>query len=250
MKYSFDLRGKRAVVTGGAGDIGFAIAQTLYEHGATVSVIDLKRKMPEKMKEDSSFFCVEADLSVRENCRQAYRQAKDQMSGIDILVNAAGIIRRENAENFSEKDWDEVIDLNLNTTFLFCQMAGRDMLEQRSGRIINIASMNAFDGGKRVCSYSASKGAVALLTKALCNEWSGKGVNVNAIAPGYIKTQINTYYRTPAGAEAEHMINSRIAMGRWGNPEDLSGPALFLASDAADYISGIILPVDGGYQAN
>lgn len=110
--------------------------------------------------------------------------------------------------------------------------------------------MNAYDGGKRICSYSASKGAVVLLTKALSNEWSGKGINVNAIAPGYIETQINTYYRTPDGAEAQQMITNRIPMGRWGTPEDIAGTALFLSSNASDYVTGVVLPVDGGYQAN
>ncbi len=250
MKFAFDLSGKRAVITGGASGIGKAIAETLRAHGAVTTIIDLHAQEGILQNEAPLCYGVQADLSCRDACRDAMAAAIRYMGGVDILVNCAGIIRREDAENFSEKDWDEVINLNLSTTFVMCQLAGREMIRQGHGKIINIASMNAFDGGKRICSYAASKGAVVLLTKSLTNEWCGKGVNINAIAPGYIETPINTFYRTPEGAEAQAAITARIPKGRWGTPADIAGTALFLASDAADYVSGAVIPVDGGYQAN
>lgn len=250
MKFTFDLQGKRAIVTGGASGIGRAIAETFHDHGATVAIIDLQAPCGKLQYESPQVFCITADLSLRQNCRRAVEEAVQLMGGVDILVNCAGIIRRDDAENFSEKDWDDVINLNLSTTFIMCQTVGREMLQQGFGKIINIASMNAFDGGKRICSYAASKGAVVLLTKSLTNEWCGKGINVNAIAPGYIETPINTFYRTPAGESAQAVITARIPKGRWGTPADLAGTALFLASDASNYISGAVIPVDGGYQAN
>ena len=255
MYFSFDLTGKKAIITGGAGEIGFAIAETLCAHGADVALIDVSQQTDEKAcelkrKSDGKAYAVVADLKDRESIRSGFQACLADIGGVDILVNAAGIIRREDAEYYTERDWDDTLAVNLTATYLFSQLAARVMLKKGAGRIINIASMNCFDGGRRICAYAASKGAVALFTKSCSNEWAGKGINVNAIAPGYIATQINTFYRTPEGAEQNRIITERIPCGRWGKPGDICGAALFLASSAADYISGIIMPVDGGYQGN
>jgi 2-deoxy-D-gluconate 3-dehydrogenase len=253
MRNLFDLTNRKAIITGGAGDIGFEITKLLNTYGAKTVIIDkdintLTKAHSLNTDNLTSSYGVIADLRLTSSIRDSFSKAQTILNGLDILVNCAGIIRREDAEKIALEEWNEVIEINLNTTFLFCQLAAKIMLKQKYGRIINTGSMNSFDGGVRVASYSASKGAVALLTKALSNEWSGKGINVNAIAPGYIATQINTFYRTPEGADRNRDITNRIPIGRWGKPEDIAGAALFLASDAADYISGIVLPVDGGYQ--
>ena len=162
-------------------------------------------------------------------------------------MNNSGMIRRHKSEEYPLEDWDMVINLNLNTVFQLCQLAGKVMLKQGSGKIINIASMLSFFGGYTVPAYSASKGGVAQLTKALANEWSGKNVQVNAIAPGYMATDINQALMDDAGRS--HEILSRIPAGRWGTPEDMKGIVVFLASAASDYVNGAIIPVDGAYLA-
>ena len=171
----------------------------------------------------------------------------DRWKSIDILVNNAGIIRRNPAAEYSAKDWTDVIEINLNAIFRLCQLAGRHMLAQGSGKIINIASLLAFQGGILVPAYAASKGAVAQLTKALANEWAAKGINVNAIAPGYMATDNTAALR--ADAARSRAILDRIPAGRWGTPEDLAGVAVFLASPASDYLNGHVLVVDGGWMA-
>jgi len=256
MSSTFDLSGKRAIVTGGAGDIGSAISKELRRHGAEVTIIDISSKTAARAEEiaqvpgPGEVHMIQADLSSRDGIREAFSGAMDIMRGVDILVNCAGIIRRCKAEDFSEKDWDEVLEVNLTTTFLFCQLAGREMLKQNYGRIINIASMNSFTGGVLVASYAASKSAVSMVTKSLSNEWAGRGICVNAIAPGYIATQLNTFFhgqdRPEEGKRQYDIITSRIPKGRWGVAEDIAGPAVFLASDAAEYVTGITLCVDGG----
>jgi 2-deoxy-D-gluconate 3-dehydrogenase len=163
------------------------------------------------------------------------------------LVNNAGIIRRADAVDFSEADWDAVVDTNLKSLFFLCQAAGRHMIGQGRGKIVNIASLLSFQGGIRVPSYAAAKSGVAGLTRALANEWAGKSVNVNAIAPGYIAT--NNTAALQADETRNRQIMERIPAGRWGDPADLAGPALFLASAASDYVNGHILAVDGGWLA-
>ncbi|NLI55347.1 MAG: SDR family oxidoreductase [Clostridiales bacterium] len=254
MTYTFDMTGKRAIITGGAGDIGSAIAREMHRLGAEIAIVDVSRNIMEKCREIESdggapVHGITANLLDRGDVRKAFQECLDAMHGVDILVNAAGICRRgESSEEFSEKDWDEVLEINLTGTFLFSQMAGKEMLKNGFGRIINFASMNSFFGGLQIPSYAASKGAVSLITKSLSNEWASKGVTVNAVAPGYIATQLNPFYRTPAGAEQNKIIVSRIPAGRWGKPEDIVGPVLFFASPAADYVTGVTLPVDGGYM--
>jgi len=171
----------------------------------------------------------------------------EKLGRLDILVNNAGIIRRAEAVDFTEEDWDAVIDTNLKSTFFLCQAAGRHMIGQASGKIINIASMLSFQGGIRVSSYTASKSGVAGLTKLLANEWAAKGVQVNAIAPGYIATNNTAALR--ADEVRDKAILDRIPAGRWGDPDDLGGAAVFLASSASDYVNGHILAIDGGWLA-
>jgi 2-deoxy-D-gluconate 3-dehydrogenase len=171
----------------------------------------------------------------------------DDLGGLDILVNNAGIIRRNDALDFTADDWDAVMDTNLKSLFFLCQSAARHMVEQGGGKIINIASMLTFQGGIRVASYTASKSGVGGLTKLLANEWAGKGINVNAIAPGYIATNNTAALQADEKRNAE--ILGRIPSGRWGDPEDLGGAAVFLSSDAAKYVQGHILAVDGGWLA-
>ena len=253
MEYTFDFTGKRAIITGGAGDIGKAIARQMHQQGAEVAIVDISSNMDSICKEIASdggaaVHSVTANLLKRSDIKRGFQACMDAMHGVDILINAAGICRRgASSETFSEKDWDEVLEINLTATFLFSQLAGTEMIKNGFGRIINFASMNCFFGGLQIPSYAASKGAVSLVTKSLSNEWASKGVTVNAVAPGYIETQLNPFYRTPEGAEQNKIIVSRIPAGRWGKPEDIIGPVLFLASSASAYVTGVTLPVDGGY---
>jgi 2-deoxy-D-gluconate 3-dehydrogenase len=188
---------------------------------------------------------VEADLGTIAPVQKVVDETLGAFGRIDILVNNAGIIRRAEAADFSEADWDAVIDTNLKSLFFLCQAAGRHMLGQGSGKIVNIASLLSFQGGIRVPSYAAAKSGVAGLTKALANEWAGRGVNVNAIAPGYIAT--NNTAALQADEARNRQIMERIPAGRWGDPKDIAGAAVFLASPAADYVNGHVLAVDGGW---
>ena len=190
--------------------------------------------------------CVTADLSDPNAATQLVNDAEDALGPIDILVNNAGIIRRAPAADYSDAEWDEVIEVNLSSVFRLCRAAGRGMLQRRSGKIINIASLLTFQGGVRVPAYAAAKGGVAQLTKALANEWAGSGVNVNAIAPGYMVTDNTEALRQDPVRYAD--ITARIPAGRWGDPADLAGAVVFLASNAADYVHGHVLVVDGGWM--
>ena len=176
------------------------------------------------------------------------KAAADRLGGrIDILINAAGINRRYWLEDFPTKDWDEVMKINVNGAVYCTQLVGKYMLAQGYGKVINLASMNSFVSGKRVGAYVASKGAIAQITKAFANEWGDRGVRVNAIAPGYIRTDMTKALQDdPASYQG---ILGRIPEGRWGTPDDLVGPVLLLVSDAADYVNGIVMPIDGGYLA-
>jgi 2-deoxy-D-gluconate 3-dehydrogenase len=244
----FDLSGKVAIVTGANTGIGQAIAVALAEAGAEVALAGRSRadETAEQVRATGRRAAlIEADLSTTAPVQAVVDETLLALGGLDILVNNAGIIRRADAAEFSEADWDAVIDTNLKSLFFLCQAAGRQMIAQGSGKIVNIASLLSFQGGIRVPSYAAAKSGVAGLTKALANEWAGKGVNVNAIAPGYIAT--NNTAALQADETRNRQILERIPAGRWGDPKDIAGAAVFLASPAADYVNGHVLTVDGGW---
>jgi 2-deoxy-D-gluconate 3-dehydrogenase len=250
MTNPFDLTGRVALVTGANTGIGQGIALALAGAGADLAVvghvhpgdtIDKARAMGRRTA------YIEADLLSIEPVGRIVEETLAQLGGLDILVNNAGIIRRADAVEFSEADWDAVMDINVKTVFFLCQAAGRHMLGQGRGKIVNIASMLSFQGGIRVPSYTASKSGVAGITKLLANEWGARGVNVNAIAPGYIATDNTAQLR--ADEARSQAILDRIPAGRWGEPSDLGGAAVFLASSASDYVNGHILAVDGGWLA-
>ncbi|RZF64994.1 2-dehydro-3-deoxy-D-gluconate 5-dehydrogenase KduD [Sphingomonas populi] len=250
MNAMFDLTGKVAVVTGANTGIGQAIALALAEAGADIAAVgrspcDETVAAVQALGRKAVF--VAADLSSIAPVGDIVEQTVAELGGLDILVNNAGIIRRADSVDFTEADWDAVIDTNLKSVFFLCQAAGKHMIRQGRGKIINIASMLTFQGGIRVPSYTASKSGVGGLTKLLANEWSAKGVNVNAIAPGYIATNNTTALRDDEDRNAA--ILARIPAARWGKPSDLGGAAVFLASSASDYVDGHILAVDGGWLA-
>lgn len=244
----FSLAGKAALVTGANTGIGRAIAVALAEAGADVALAGRSRADETAAAVEAlgrKAVLIEADLATTEPVARVVEEALAAFGRLDILVNNAGIIRRADAVDFSEADWDAVIDTNLKSLFFLCQAAGRQMLAQGSGKIVNIASLLSFQGGIRVPSYAAAKSGVAGLTKALANEWAGRGVNVNAIAPGYIAT--NNTAALQADETRNRQILERIPAGRWGDPKDIAGAAVFLASSAADYVNGHVLAVDGGW---
>lgn len=246
----FDLTGKTALVTGGNKGLGKGIAEGLCEAGAKVVILASSEQVYEAAEElrSKGFDAagIRCDLSDEQAVAQAFDKALSTLGGkLDIMVNNAGIQRRHPSEEFPMEDWDAVINVNLRSVFQLCQLAGRNMLENGGGKIINLASMLSYFGGFTVPAYAAAKGGVAQLTKALSNEWAGKGICVNAIAPGYMATQMNT--RLIEDPKRNGEILSRIPMGRWGNEQDVKGIAVFLASAASDYISGAVIPVDGGY---
>ncbi|MES2753929.1 MAG: 2-dehydro-3-deoxy-D-gluconate 5-dehydrogenase KduD [Pseudomonadota bacterium] len=250
MTNPFDLSGRVALVTGANTGIGQAIALALAAAGADVALVG--RTPAEETAQQVRALgrgaeIVSADLSTIEPVQRVVDETLAKLGGLDILVNNAGIIRRADAVDFSEEDWDAVIDTNLKSVFFLCQAAGRHMIASGGGSIINIASMLTFQGGIRVPSYTASKAGIGGLTKLLANEWAAKGVNVNAIAPGYIAT--NNTAALQADEARNRSIMERIPAGRWGDPSDLGGAAVFLASDAARYVTGHILAVDGGWLA-
>jgi 2-dehydro-3-deoxy-D-gluconate 5-dehydrogenase len=248
----FSLTGKRAVVTGASRGIGRAIAEGLAEAGADVVCVSTKRCGTDETAVairalGREAWQLEADLSDHTRARELPDEVESTAGPIDILVNNAGTIRRAPAADFTEHDWDLVLRTNLDSVFMLSQGFGRRMIERRSGKIINIASLLAFSGGITVPAYTASKHAVAGLTKALANEWAGHGVQVNAIAPGYFRTDNTQALQDDPARFAE--ISARIPAGRWGDPRDIAGPAVFLASRASDYVNGHVLLVDGGWMA-
>ncbi|WP_010336676.1 2-dehydro-3-deoxy-D-gluconate 5-dehydrogenase KduD [Sphingobium yanoikuyae] len=250
MSNIFDLGGKVAIVTGANTGIGQAIALSLAAAGADIAAVGRTpaEETVEKVRAlGRKAEIVSADLSSIEPVQRVVDETVAKLGGLDILINNAGIIRRADSVDFTEEDWDAVIDTNLKSTFFLAQAAGRHMLAQGSGKIVNIASLLFFQGGIRVPSYTASKSGVAGLTKLLANEWAAKGVNVNAIAPGYIAT--NNTAALQADETRNRQIQERIPAGRWGDPSDIGGAAVFLASPAANYIHGHVLAVDGGWLA-
>lgn len=246
----FKLNGRVALVTGASAGLGQAIAIALAEAGADVACHGNSRSpestCTEVAKTGRNALPVVGDLAKVETPRELIDATVNKFGRLDILVNNAGTIRRAPAVDYSEEDWATVIQVNLSAVFRLSQLAGRQMISQGRGKIVNIASLLAFQGGITVPAYAASKGGVAQLTKALANEWAGKGINVNAIAPGYMRTD-NTK-ALQADETRNRQILERIPAGRWGEPSDLAGAAVFLASPASDYISGEILVVDGGWM--
>lgn len=246
----FDLAGKVAMVTGSNTGIGQAIAVALAQAGADVALVARSdTSETTQMVEQTGRRCVTlpADLGSTDAVDTLVADCVEKLGGLDILINNAGIIRRNDATDFTEKDWDDVMNVNLKSLFFLSQAAAKSMLKQGSGRIINIASLLSFQGGIRVASYTASKSGVAGLTKLLANEWAAKGICVNAIAPGYIETNNTEALR--ADPDRNKAILERIPAGRWGEAEDIGGAAVFLASEAARYVNGHVLAVDGGWLA-
>ncbi len=247
----FSLENKVALVTGANTGIGQGIAIGLAEAGAAIAAVG--RSAPSETqaavkKLGRRFQFVEADLSSTKGVGDIAAAVEGDLGPIDILVNNAGTIKRNDALEFTEEEWDAVMDVNLKTAFFLSQAVARRMVEQgRPGKIINIASMLSFQGGIRAASYTASKSGLAGLTKLLANEWAVKNINVNAIAPGYIATNNTSALRADDKRNAE--ILGRIPAGRWGRPDDLAGAAVFLASSASDYVHGTIVAVDGGWLA-
>ena len=246
----FSLDGKVALVTGANTGLGQAMAVALAGAGAGVALIG--RSAPDETEalianNGGKSAVVMADLSDAEVAAGVVQQAEDALGPVDILVNNAGIIRREEALDFSEADWDDVLATNLKVPFFLAQAAARSMVAgNRGGKIINVASLLSFQGGIRVASYTASKSGLAGLTRLLANEWAAKNINVNAIVPGYFATNNTDALR--ADEERNRQILERIPAGRWGDPGDLGGAAVFLASQASDYVHGALIPVDGGWM--
>jgi len=245
----FDLSGKTALVTGANTGLGQAMALALAEAGADIALIG--RTAPVETLNQIEKIGVKAhsiltDLSHADRVADVIAEAVSALGRVDILVNNAGVIKRNEAIDFTPEDWDGVMNVNLRTLFFLSQAFARHIIaENRSGKIINIASMLTFQGGIRVPSYTASKSGVGGLTKALANEWAAHGIHVNAIAPGYFATNNTAALQVDKTRNAE--ILSRIPSGRWGKPSDLGGAIVFLASAASDYVQGITLPVDGGW---
>jgi 2-deoxy-D-gluconate 3-dehydrogenase len=246
----FDLHGKTALVTGSSRGLGLGIALALAEAGARVALHG-SREVPSEARTrvesaQAGVITVTGDVSDPDTCKQMIEQVVAQFGTIDILVNNAGTIRRAPAAEHSWEDWNAVLETNLSSVFRLSQLAGKHMLAQGSGKIVNIASLLTFQGGITVPSYAAAKGGVGQLTKALANEWASRGVNVNAIAPGYMETDNTAALR--ADPVRSRQILERIPAGRWGTPKDIGGVAVFLASRASDYMHGHVLAVDGGWM--
>lgn len=246
-----NLNGKVAIVTGTSRGLGKAMAIALAKAGANivgVGVSDMSETKEEIQKIGRQFLEIKADLTNTKSVDKIVSETVKKFGGIDILVNNSGTIRREDAINYKEKDWDDILNLNLKTLFFLSQKVAKQFMKQETGgKIINIASMLSFQGGIRVPAYTASKSGVMGLTKALANEWAKYNINVNAIAPGYMATDNTKQIREDEKRSQE--ILDRIPSGRWGTPEDLAGAVVFLASKASDYVNGHTLAVDGGWLA-
>lgn len=251
MSNFFDLTGKTALVTGARTGIGFAIASGLAEHGADIITIssgiepgsEIERVVTGFGRKFSSYKC---DFKSREQTVEVCKKLESER--IDILVNNSGVVNRGDFLEHSDEQWDETIEVDLTAPFLITRAVSKQMVDRGYGKIIFIGSIWTFLGGKNVISYTAAKTAIAGLTKGISNELAPLGVRVNAIAPGFVKTEINKVVQNDADRFAS--ITSRIPLGRWGQPDDLTGAAVFLSSPASDYITGVVMPVDGGFLAN
>ncbi len=245
----FDIVGKKAIVTGAAQGLSRGMAEGLMEAGVEVTILDISPATESVAEEfaNKGYKChgIRVNIGDKEAREKAFARAVEIMGGIDILVNGAGVQRRHKCEEFPLEDWNFVIDINLTAAFALCQLAVREFLKNGGGKIVNVASMLSFFGGYTVPAYAASKGGVAQFTKAFSNELAGKNININAIAPGYMDTDMNTKLIEDPVRNIE--ILSRIPAGRWGTPEDVKGVVIFLSSPASDYLNGAVIPVDGGY---
>jgi 2-deoxy-D-gluconate 3-dehydrogenase len=240
----FDLSGRRALITGGGGGLGAAMVAALAGAGASVAVIG-RSATAEEVADLTGGIAVRADLADASELRRGFDEAVSRLGGLDILLAAHGTNHVADAVEYDLAAWNRVVNVNLTTVFEVCQLAGAIMLDQRAGKIITVASMLSFSGGFRAVGYAASKGGIAQMTKALANEWASFGVNVNSVAPGYIQTALNEHiWRDP---ERNARILDRLPAGRWGEPSDLQGAVIYLASRASDYLHGAIIPVDGGW---
>lgn len=247
----FDLDGKTALVTGVSRGIGKAMAEGLAEAGADIIGISSSLRPGSEVgneieRSGKKFTPYRVDLHSRARLYQAIDKIKSEHPVIDILVNNAGIIKRNAIIDYADEDWDDVLSVNLNASFILAREFGKEMIKRGNGKIIFTCSLLSFQGGINVAAYTAAKSAVAGLVKALANEWSSKGVNVNGIAPGYVATKNTEALRKDH--ERYEAILSRIPAGRWGEPEDFKGPVIFLSSAASDYVDGEILTVDGGWM--
>ncbi|SPO07629.1 related to 2-deoxy-D-gluconate 3-dehydrogenase [Cephalotrichum gorgonifer] len=249
----FSLQGKNVLITGGSRGIGAAMAVALAQAGASIclaqrdvsntATADQVRKLGRRV------VVLPCDLRDMQQSKLIFDRALEAMDGrIDVLVNCGGLLQRKDSVDVMEEDWDNILDVNLKALFFICQAAGRHMIPRRQGKILNVASLNSFIGGNRVVSYAASKGAVTQVTKALSNEWAKHNIQVNAIAPGSIATDINTDLRSDPQQYAARV--ARCPAGRWGAPADFAGPAVFLCSAASQYITGEVLVIDGGQMAS
>lgn len=247
----FDIEGRKAIVTGGTRGLGYGMAEGLMEAGAEVAIVGTSDKVFEVadgfVKRGFKCHGVKADLGQRKEVFRCFDDCLRSLGGdLDILVTAHGIQRRHSAEVFPENEWDEVINVNLQSVFFLCQRAGQVMLKKGYGKIITISSMVAWFGGQTVPAYTAAKGAVTQLTKELSNDWISRGINVNSIAPGYMATKMNEALLDKNNPRYQQ-ITERIPAKRWGTGDDMKGTVIFLASHASDYLGGAIIPVDGGY---
>ncbi|MGD1823001.1 MAG: SDR family NAD(P)-dependent oxidoreductase [Pleomorphochaeta sp.] len=249
----FDFSGKKALVTGANRGMGFSVAKKFYEAGADVVLLDITEHVVESAASiDPSgerTHGVVGDISKLDEIETVFNECLEKLGGeIDILINCAGISRRGVCEDYPLSDWEAVMNVNASGLFFMCKLAGKEMLKKGSGKIINFASMLSFFGSGSSIAYSASKGAVAQITKSLCIAWGAKGLNVNAVAPGWVETELTGPLRQ--NKEKTAGISKRIPMVRWADPDtDIAGPVLFLASDQAKYINGAVIPIDGGYAA-
>jgi len=246
----FDIRKKRAIVTGGTGDLGRAIGEGFLEAGAAVVLVDLSEKV-EKIAADYcsqgyEAYAVVGNLETYEERKRIFSDSLEMLGGtVDILVNSAGIQLLHDAVDYPADAFEQILNINVKALFHMCQLAGAKMIVQGHGKIINLASAASFFGAIRMPAYTSSKGAVMQLTKGLGNEWGPYGVNVNALAPGHMDTKINTAVVDDPVRSQE--VLKRIPLNRFGKPEEVKGPAIFLASSASNYLSGAVIPVDGGY---
>jgi len=246
------LKGKAGIVTGVSRGLGKGIAIGLAQAGADLAITGRNLEKIERVAEEikswgGEVLPLQVEVTRKEDIDRMVGKTLERFGKIDFLFNNAGKITRVPSEEFSEKDWDEEINVNLKGTFLCCQAVGRVMIKQKRGKIINISSVASFIGGKNIPAYSASKGGVSQLTKSLASDWAKYNIRVNAIGPGYFMTDFTEALRRDP--ERFSAINARIPLGRWGEPEDLAGIAVFLASDASDYITGQTIFVDGGWLA-
>ncbi|GLY12634.1 SDR family NAD(P)-dependent oxidoreductase [Pseudobacillus badius] len=245
----FDLKGKKAIITGGAQGLGFSMVEAFHRAGVEVAVIDISDEIfniSSKLEaDDPQIHAVKGNLLDIDNLRQSFKEALEKLGGtVDILINSAGLIERNPALEFSLESWNRILGLNVTAVFELSRLAAVEMKKQGSGKIINMGSILSVLGGFNAAAYSTSKGAVLQLTKSLSNEWAEYGIQVNAIAPGYMLTTMNTDLENDDVRRPQ--VDARIPAKRWGTPEDVAGVALFLAAPASDYVTGTLIPVDGG----